>query len=1216
MFNYFTFDGVPSTEYNCYVAQSNMFDAPKKDIKTVQVLGRNGNLHIDNDRYESFRLKLLCYIPDNMQTTIDDIRNFLLSKGTARYTEALRPNEYRNAIFIEAFEVKGSDRRGAYFNLVFDASPERYLYEGEVPVSVENINSTRTGTLISLEDTGNTTSITDAKAELEPKVYHEYDSVWLAGYGKNKLKTTATEETVNGLTFSPNDDGTIEVSGTSSEALTVTSDSEIYSKRVVENGHRLFDEIVGGSVVWNQLVDLQDQTRTMSGVTYVVSNGIITANGTSTGTSFVGTMSTFTQNHVYFFCGSPIGGGDSTYFVDTGAGLGRELGNGSIKKYTGETKEAYMRFYVRNGYTATNLKATIQLFDLTQMFGTEIADYIYNLEQSNSGSGVALFKKLFPNDYYAYNVGTIMSVCANAHELVGFNAFDKSTVTRGKYMNGSTEYEREGYAHSDYIPVLPNTVYYVSDTQASNRVNLFLNYDANKNFLGYSSSSGNAHRRQTMSNARYVIVNLLESVADDFCVNISDPVMNGTYEPYQKNTYSLSPLTLRGIPKLVDNKLVYDGDIYKSDGSVQRRYAEVDLGTLTWANTTSNRFYASMPDVYARERGTENNALCAKYTGQNEWVVANLSDKCFFIRGDTKTLYIYDSAYTDAASFKTAMNGVKLIYELATPTEETTTPFTKPQICEQGGTEEYIDNEVTQGNRDVSIPVGHNTFYADYIVSNEAKLTEGETYNVSDNLTVGYRDSSGMHTTTNTVTIPSGGEYEFSAYTGDGASIEPMISTSSTTPFEPYENIGYLEEYSSATLKIEPKNIYPLENGMAYDSGLFIQINDGEVRLTGNATSRTRHYLGNVVNVTGTYIASGGIAEGNSKLIVRKINTLMGHSTVTDYDIYTEDVTIPVSRLGTTTLQFYLDIANGSGDGLVFKPMLRNPLITDSTFEKGVDGSRAELCLFDPAATGGEYSFYHRTLTETHKAIDISTLTWSIATTRGELTVFTASLPSTADVTANINQHFCTGMAVAYGLQSNVQEATFTIYKSGNAQSSVVYLAYKTSEVPDVATLTSLIEGIYLNYKLYTPTSTNYGPEGAIYPITNATTYFYSPYEPSDLSSIVDYHELEISYTSPTVIENPTGMKAYPLIQIVPTDDTDGYVRINGATIFVKMNGVLNHGVYFFDTEIQDAYYGDYENANQWIYTLDSSIFFKEGKNVVTFENVDRVVIYPRWWKL
>ena len=41
------------------------------------------------------------------------------------------------------------------------------------------------------------------------------------------------------------------------------------------------------------------------------------------------------------------------------------------------------------------------VFDLTQMFGSTIADYIYTLEQNTAGSGVAWFRKLFPKDYYA-----------------------------------------------------------------------------------------------------------------------------------------------------------------------------------------------------------------------------------------------------------------------------------------------------------------------------------------------------------------------------------------------------------------------------------------------------------------------------------------------------------------------------------------------------------------------------------------------------------------------------------------------------------------------------------------------------------------------------------------------------------------------------------------------------------------------------------------------
>lgn len=59
-------------------------------------------------------------------------------------------------------------------------------------------------------------------------------------------------------------------------------------------------------------------------------------------------------------------------------------------------------FYVKN----------VCLFDLTQMFGSTIADYIYSLEQGTAGAGVAFFRKLFPNDYYDYNTGTLTTVSA------------------------------------------------------------------------------------------------------------------------------------------------------------------------------------------------------------------------------------------------------------------------------------------------------------------------------------------------------------------------------------------------------------------------------------------------------------------------------------------------------------------------------------------------------------------------------------------------------------------------------------------------------------------------------------------------------------------------------------------------------------------------------------------------------------------------------------
>ena len=52
-----------------------------------------------------------------------------------------------------------------------------------------------------------------------------------------------------------------------------------------------------------------------------------------------------------------------------------------------------------------------------------------------------------------------------------------------------------------------------------------------------------------------------------------------------------------------------------------------------------------------------------------------------------------------------------LVYELATPTTESTSPFEANQIVDANGTEEYIDAGVEAGTRDVAIPVGHDTKY-------------------------------------------------------------------------------------------------------------------------------------------------------------------------------------------------------------------------------------------------------------------------------------------------------------------------------------------------------------------------------------------------------------------------------------------------------------------------------------------------------------------------
>ena len=49
------------------------------------------------------------------------------------------------------------------------------------------------------------------------------------------------------------------------------------------------------------------------------------------------------------------------------------------------------------------------VIDLTAMFGSEVADYLYTLESGTAGAGVSLFKSLFGADYYPYTANTLIS---------------------------------------------------------------------------------------------------------------------------------------------------------------------------------------------------------------------------------------------------------------------------------------------------------------------------------------------------------------------------------------------------------------------------------------------------------------------------------------------------------------------------------------------------------------------------------------------------------------------------------------------------------------------------------------------------------------------------------------------------------------------------------------------------------------------------------------
>ena len=508
-----------------------------------------------------------------------------------------------------------------------------------------------------------------------------------------------------------------------------TEDNEPYVYRTsggtADIGDREYDEIVGGTVVWNQLVPQTGGGNTVEGITFTNNNdGTWTANGTATGKAIISVVLApkTINDHVIYFCGCPNGGSDNVYRLYIN-GLSNKIdyGNGVVAKPTG-LEYPYLNMQIYSGVTVNNQVWKPQIFDLTQMFGTAVADAIYALEQAEAGAGVAWFKKLFPKDYYPYNAGELISVSAlQSHDMVGFNQWDEEwengtfNTTTGESVSVSSQIRSK-----NLIPVVGGMQYFYKSTQSC----WVIFYDADENVLSNPivpeavGTSGNSkslypNRVFTMpSNARYMkfylVVRYGNTYNHDICINLSwSGWRNGEYEAYDKHSYPLdSSLTLRGIPK-VDSagNLYYDGDIYSHDGTVTRKYGVVDLGTLTWNynSTDSYSYFIAFIADMAKNTYASTNLVCSKYPT----MPLQLSSLVYGIRyaGGVSSVMVKDSAYTDAATFKTAMSGVMLVYELATPTTETAQPYASPQIVDDFGIEEYVSTA------DVRIPVGHNTKY-------------------------------------------------------------------------------------------------------------------------------------------------------------------------------------------------------------------------------------------------------------------------------------------------------------------------------------------------------------------------------------------------------------------------------------------------------------------------------------------------------------------------
>lgn len=498
-------------------------------------------------------------------------------------------------------------------------------------------------------------------------------------------------------------------------------------------GDREVDKVIGGTVAWNQLVRMNAVPSADHGITYTASvsgdscivTGTATANEQRTGWFGVSDEQLI-SGHRILITSRVINGSYTGHFRYGITQLDLvEIGGATIRTVL-TTGQKRLATYIEEGTAFENdFEFQMNFYDLTQMFGSTIADYIRSLESSTAGAGVAFFRSLFPAPYYAYNAGTLMHVQTSAHKMTGFNQWDEEWENGRIVATNGVTASGNGIRSKNFIRVIPNTGYYFQKTYANypgaSSV-VYAYYDENKTFIsGGEASTFNTFT--TPSGAAYMKFCIPTSAAvvaypHDICINLHwDGERDGEYEPYEEHTYPLdSDLVLRGIPKLdANNNLYYDGDEYESDGTVARKYGIVDLGTLEWHKSQSgNNFYAKVPSPFYKMSPNGIGTICARYkyvsgAGDNGYYPSD--DKAYRFNYSAEPsasaceMYIHDESYSDATAFATALSGVYMVYELATPTTESADPYQNPQVVNDWGTEEYVDS------RTVPIPVGHDTIY-------------------------------------------------------------------------------------------------------------------------------------------------------------------------------------------------------------------------------------------------------------------------------------------------------------------------------------------------------------------------------------------------------------------------------------------------------------------------------------------------------------------------
>ena len=232
-----------------------------------------------------------------------------------------------------------------------------------------------------------------------------------------------------------------------------------------------------------------------------------------------------------------------------------------------------------------------------------------------------------------------------------------------------------GRITSDFIPVEPNTLYtQIAPTSA--KKGRYCEYDANKNLV-YFDQNGLQDTFTTKPTTKYLRISFGSEYGTTFKNDIAIIKGNATeYEPYIPSVKMLAEENTQQNTETMDLKMLGwtvpsecpVQNYVDSDGVFHQIVGRVDLSNLNWVNESyaPSHFYAQFTSIKNFTEIEKANIFCAKYTVVSASDASNQSLNKVIVSSN-QYIAVDDNSYTDATTFKNAMQDVYLYYELATP---------------------------------------------------------------------------------------------------------------------------------------------------------------------------------------------------------------------------------------------------------------------------------------------------------------------------------------------------------------------------------------------------------------------------------------------------------------------------------------------------------------------------------------------------------------------